>query len=107
MKTVMSEGPTAIAASVLGTIAPTVSPIADAAKDSTVTILQNFPNLEVEKLQNQPSERVKLRVKLNALLNTRSLEDENHKGEIFRDKLNKEPIDQDYFFISEYLNIFH
>lgn len=103
MKTVMSEGPTAIAASVLGTIAPTVSPIADAAKDSTVTILQNFPNLEVEKLQTQPSERVKL----NALLNTRSLEDENHKGEIFRDKLNKELIDQDYFFISEYLNIFH
>lgn len=45
MKTVMRDGPTAIAASVLGTIAPTVRPIADAAKDSTVTIPQNFPNL--------------------------------------------------------------
>lgn len=30
----------------VGTIAPTVRPIADAAKDSTVTIPQNFPNLE-------------------------------------------------------------
>jgi len=45
MKTVMRDGPTAIAASVLGTIAPTVRPIADAANDSTVTIPQNFPNL--------------------------------------------------------------
>lgn len=46
MKTVIREGPNAIAASVVGTMAPTVKPIADAAKDSTVTIPQNFPNLE-------------------------------------------------------------
>lgn len=46
MNTVIREGPTAIAASVLGTIAPTVRPIADAAKDSTVIIPQNFPNLK-------------------------------------------------------------
>lgn len=45
MKTVMRDGPTAIAASVFGTIAPTVRPIAEAAKDSTVIIPQNFPNL--------------------------------------------------------------
>lgn len=44
-KTVRREGPTTIAASVVGTIAPTASPIADAAKDSKVTIPQNFPNL--------------------------------------------------------------
>jgi hypothetical protein len=31
---------------VVGTIAPTVRPIADAANDSAVTIPQNFPNLE-------------------------------------------------------------
>ena len=77
----MSEGPTAIAASVLGTIAPTVSPMADAAKDSTVTILQNFPNLQGENLQTQPSERVNL----IALLNARFLEDEIHKGKTYRD----------------------
>lgn len=47
MKTVMREGPKAIAASVVGTIAPTVRPMADAAKDSTVTIPQNFTNLEL------------------------------------------------------------
>lgn len=46
MKTVISEGPKANAASVVGTIAPTVRPIADAEKDSMVTIPQNFPNLE-------------------------------------------------------------
>lgn len=44
----MREGPTAIAASVVGTIAPTVRPIADAAKDSIVTMPQNFPNLECQ-----------------------------------------------------------
>lgn len=32
----------------VGTIAPTVRPIADAAKDSVVTIPQNFPNLETK-----------------------------------------------------------
>ncbi|KAI7995158.1 Protease 2 [Camellia lanceoleosa] len=36
------DGPKAIAASVVGTIAPTVRPIADAAKDSTVTIPKTF-----------------------------------------------------------------
>jgi hypothetical protein len=33
---------------VVGTIAPTVRPIADAAKDSAVTIPQNFPNLKCQ-----------------------------------------------------------
>lgn len=47
MKTVMRDGPTAIAASVFGTIAPTVRPMAEAAKDSTVIIPQNFPNLAI------------------------------------------------------------
>lgn len=46
MKTVIIEGPNAIAASEVGTIAPTVNPIADAAKDSAVTIPQNLPNLQ-------------------------------------------------------------
>lgn len=46
MKIVIREGPKAIAASVVGTMDPTVRPIADAANDSTVTIPQNFPNLE-------------------------------------------------------------
>lgn len=46
MKTVIRDGPNARAASVVGAIAPTVKPIADAAKDSVVTIPQNFPNLE-------------------------------------------------------------
>lgn len=48
MKTVIRDGPKAIAASVVGAIAPTVSPIADAANDSTVTMPENFPNLEVK-----------------------------------------------------------
>jgi len=48
MKTVIREGPTAIAASVVGTIAPTVRPIADAAKDSIVIMPQNFPNLKYQ-----------------------------------------------------------
>lgn len=51
MKTVMREGPKAIAASVVGTIAPTVRPMADAAKDSAVTIPQNFANLELYKIK--------------------------------------------------------
>lgn len=46
MKTVIRDGPRAIAASVVGTMAPTVRPIADAANDSTVTIPQNFANLK-------------------------------------------------------------
>lgn len=53
MKTVIRDGPTAIAASVDGTMAPTVRPIADAAKDSTVTIPQNFSNLQVTGFKSQ------------------------------------------------------
>lgn len=49
MNTVISDGPTAIAASVVGTIAPTVRPMADAAKDSTVTMPQNLANLKFHK----------------------------------------------------------
>lgn len=49
MNTVISDGPTAIAASVVGTIAPTVRPMADAAKDSTVTMPQNLANLKFQK----------------------------------------------------------
>lgn len=48
MNTVIRDGPTAIAASVEGTIAPTVRPIADAANDSIVTMPQNFANLNSE-----------------------------------------------------------
>ena len=55
MKTVMREGPTAIAASVVGTMAPTVKPMADAAKDSAVTIPQNFPNLQVKNQVSDPA----------------------------------------------------
>lgn len=53
MKTVIRDGPTAIAASVDGTMAPTVRPIADAAKDSTVTIPQNFSNLQFTGFKSQ------------------------------------------------------
>ena len=45
MNTVMRDGPRAKAASVVGAMAPTVKPMADAANDSTVTIPLNFPNL--------------------------------------------------------------
>lgn len=48
MNTVIRDGPTAIAASEVGTIAPTVRPIADAANDSIVTMPQNFANLSVQ-----------------------------------------------------------
>ena len=55
MKTVIRDGPTAIAASVVGTMAPTVKPMADAAKDSAVTIPQNFPNLQVNNQVSDPA----------------------------------------------------
>lgn len=45
MKTVMIDGPKALAASEVGAIAPTVNPMAEAAKASTVTIPDNLRNL--------------------------------------------------------------
>ena len=48
MNTVIRDGPRAIAASVVGAIAPTVRPMADAANDSTVTIPQNLANLNAK-----------------------------------------------------------
>lgn len=45
MNTVISEGPRAKAASVVGARAPTVNPMADAAKASAVTTPENVTNL--------------------------------------------------------------
>jgi len=60
MNTVIREGPTAMAASVVGTIAPTVRPIADAANDSIVTIPQNFANLSVKKFTFEGNKEKKI-----------------------------------------------
>lgn len=45
MKIVIMDGPRALAASIVGATAPTVKPIAEAAKASTILTPENFKNL--------------------------------------------------------------